>query len=316
MTTSTSIRRFAAAAMTASALCSSGLTFAQPVAYPSKPIRFIVPYGPGGTTDIIARLYAEKLAKQLGQAVIVENRPGAATNIAGQVLASAEPNGYTLMLGTGQSIINAVLGPTPSFDAVNGFAPVGMLAEIPFAMAVNAKSSIASAKDLVAAAGGRELQVANAQFDSQLKLLSGALGVPVLAIPYKGGAEAIMAVIGGEVPAVLTAVPAMMSQVKAGKLRAVGISSSRRVPALPEVATFAEQGYPKFATTGWLSVVAPKGTPPPVVQRLSEVTLAIARDPAFVERLTALGANAVAATPAETGARMKAEQELWRSLSK
>jgi tripartite-type tricarboxylate transporter receptor subunit TctC len=220
------------------------------------------------------------------------------------------------MLGTGQSIINAVFGPTPPFDAVNGFAPIGMLAEIPFAVAVDAKSSIASAKDLIAAARGREIEIANAQFDPQLKLLSGALDMPVLAIPYKGGAEAIVAVISGEVPAVLTAVPAMMSQVKAGKLRAVGVSSSRRVPALPDVPTFAEQGFPKFATTGWLSVVAPKGTPPPVVQRLSEVTLAIARDLAFAERLAALGANVVAATPAETGARMKAEQELWRGLLK
>lgn len=316
MTRLTSLRRCVAAVLSASALWLPGLACAQADSYPSRPIRFIVPYAPGGTTDIIARLYTEQLAKELGHPVVVDNRPGAATNIAGQVLAAAEPNGYTLMLGTGQSIINAVLGPTPPFDAVNGFAPVGMLAEIPFALAVDAKSSIASAKDLVAAARGRDLPIANAQFDSQLKLLSSALGVPVLAIPYKGGAEAITAVLSGEVPAVLTAVTAMSSMLKAGKLRAVGVSSSRRVSTLPDVPTFAEQGFPKFATTGWLSVVAPKGTPAPVVHRLSEATLAIARDPAFAERLAALGAMAVAATPTETAARMKTEQELWRGLAK
>lgn len=312
----TFIHRCVAAVLSASALWLPGMSWGQADAYPSRPIRFIVPYAPGGTTDIIARLYTEQLAKQLGQPVVVENRPGAATNIAGQALVSAEPNGYTLMMGTGQSIINAVLGPTPPFDAVNGFAPVGMLAEIPFAVAVDAKSAMVSAKDLVAAARGRELQVANAQFDSQLKLLSNALGVPVLPIPYKGGAEAITAVLSGEVPAVLTAVTAMSSMLKSGKLRAVGVSSSRRVSTLPDVPTFAEQGFPKFATAGWLSVVAPKGTPAPVVQRLSEVTLAIVRDPAFAERLAALGAEAVAATPAETAARMRAEQELWRALTK
>lgn len=316
MTTLTSIRRCVAAVLSASALWLPGLACAQADSYPSRPIRFIVPYAPGGTSDIIARLYAEQLSKQLGQPVIVDNRPGAATNIGGQVLASAEPNGYTLMLGTGQLIINAVFGPKPPFDAVNGFTPVGMLAEIPFAVAVDAKSSIVSVKDLIAAARGRDLPIANAQFDPQLKLLSSTLGVPVLSIPYKGGAEAITAVLSGEVSAVMAGVSAMSSMLKAGKLRAVGVLSSRRVSTLPDVPTFAEQGFPKFAVTGWLSVLAPKGTPAPVVQRLSEATLAIVRDPAFAERLAALGAEAVAATPAETAARMTAEHELWRALAK
>ena len=138
----TSLRRCVAAVLSASALWLPGLACAQVDGYPSRPIRFIVPYAPGGTTDIIARLYTEQLAKQLGQPVVVDNRPGASTNIAGQALASAEPNGYTLMMGTGQLIINAVLGPTPPFDALNAFAPVGMLAEIPFAVAVDAKSAM------------------------------------------------------------------------------------------------------------------------------------------------------------------------------
>jgi tripartite-type tricarboxylate transporter receptor subunit TctC len=311
----TSTLRRVAAALSVAALWLPGAAVAQAETYPARQIRFIVPYAPGGTTDIIARLYTEQLARQLGQPVVVDNRPGAATNIAGQLLVAAEPNGYTLMLGTGQSVINAVLGPAPSFDAINGFTPVGMLAEIPFALAVDAKSPITNAKEFVASARGRDLAISNAQFDSQLKLLSRALAVPVLSIPYKGGAEAITAVLGGEVPAVLAAVPAMSSMLKAGKLRAVGVSSSRRVPTFADVPTFAEQGFPKFAITAWLSVVAPKGTPAPVVQRLSEATQAIARDPAFIERLATLGALAVAATPAETAARMKAEQDIWRPLA-
>lgn len=310
------IRRCITAVLLASGPWFSGWVFAQADAYPSRPIRFIVPYAPGGTTDIIARLYAEQLARQLGQPVVVDNRPGAATNIAGQALATAEPNGYTLMVGSGQTIINAVFGPTPPFDAVQGFAPVGMLAEIPYVVAVEAKSAIVTAKDLAASARGRELPIATAQLDLQLKLLSNALGVPVLAIPYKSGAEAITAALSGEVPAVLTAVTAMSAQLKAGRLRAVGLSSTRRVSALPDVPTFAEQGFPGFATPGWLNVVAPKGTPTAVLQRLSDATLAITRDPAFAERLAGLGAAVVVATPAETAARMKAELEIWRALAK
>jgi tripartite-type tricarboxylate transporter receptor subunit TctC len=164
-------------------------------------------------------------------------------------------------------------------------------------------------------AGGKEITVSSAQFDNQLKLLSLALGVPVLAVPYKGGAEAITAAISGQVTGVLTAVPAMMGQIKGGKLRAVGESSARRSKALPDVPTFAEQGYPRFTVSAWLSVLAPKGTPDAVVQRLAEATQAIVTDPAFEQRMAALGAEPLHGGPADTAARMKAEVELWRAFA-
>jgi tripartite-type tricarboxylate transporter receptor subunit TctC len=304
-------------------LGSLGLAFAcltaTPVAraenpYPARYVTLLVPYAPGGTTDIIARQFAERLAQRLGQPVVVTNRPGAATNIAAQALHSSKPDGYTLLLVTNQLILNSVLGPVLPFDPVDVFSPVGMVAEIPYGIGVDAKSSITSVADFVAAGRKKEPAVSHAQFEPQMRLLSTSLGIPILGVPYQGGAPAVTAAIGGEVTGVLTAVSALNAQVKGGRLRLIGVSSSRRVASFPDVPTFAEQGFPKFTNSGWLGVLAPKGTPTTVLQRLSDATLAVVRDPAFAEALAATGAQAVPAGPAEALARMKAEQELWRGL--
>ena len=283
-------------------------------AYPARPVTLLVPYTPGGTTDIIARQFAERLSQRLGQPVVVANRPGAATNIATQALHGSEPNGYTLLFATNQLILNSVLGPVMPFDPVTALSPVGMVAEIPYGIGVDAKSPITSVADLVAAARKKEPAVSHAQFEPQMRLLSTSLGIPLLGVPYQGGALAVTAALGGEVTGVLTAVPALSAHVKGGKLHLIGVSSSKRVPIFPDVRTFAEQGFPKFTNTAWLGVLAPKGTPPAVLQRLSDATLAVVRDPAFAETLSATGAQAAPAGPAEATARMKAEQELWRGL--
>lgn len=284
--------------------------------YPSRPLRMLVPYAPGGTTDVLARYFAEQLSRRLGKPVVVENRPGAATNIAGQALVAAEPNGYTLMLGTNQLLINAAFGPVPPFDPVQSLAPVAMVAEIPFTVAVGAGSPIASVADFVAASRKTELAVAHAQFEPQLKLLSAALGVPVLSVPYQGGAAAVTATLGGEVSAMLSAVSAVKAQVKGGRLRMLGVASAKRLPSFPEVPTFAEQGFPRFQTSGWLAVMVPKGTPEPVRRRLAEITAVIVKDPAFVEALRTAGAEPLEAGTRDTVARMKAEQAGWAELAK
>ena len=283
-------------------------------AYPERPVNLLVPYAPGGTTDIIARQFAERLSQRLGQPVVVVNKPGAATNVAAQALHNSEPNGYTLMLVTNQLILNSVFGPALPFDPVNAFAPVGMVAEIPFGLGVDAKSAITSVADFVAAGRRKEPAVSHAQFEPHIQLLSASLGTPILSVPYQGGALALTAVLSGEVTGVLSAVSALSAQVKGGKLRLIGVSSSKRVAIFPDVRTFAEQGFPKFTNSGWLGVLAPKSTPAPVVQRLSDAALAIVRDPAFGELLSATGAQSLPAGPAEALARMQAEQELWRGL--
>lgn len=279
--------------------------------YPSKPIRLIVPFGPGGSTDNVGRLYAKQLSDRLGQPVIVENRPGASTNIAALAVSLAEPDGYTLLLGTNQAIINSVYGPKPSFDAVNGFAPVGLVAELPYAVIVRADSPIRSVADLVEAGRKTELPVSSAQFEPQLKLLSSALGIPLLSIPFTSGAQATSALLSGEVTASLSVVSVVSGQVKAGRLRLIGVASTNRLRDYPDVPTFAEQGFARFTTSAWIDVLAPKGTPDPVLSRLSEATTLIVRDQRFVERLRATGAEPLEGSPAATAARMAAEHSLW-----
>ncbi|MDP3134457.1 MAG: tripartite tricarboxylate transporter substrate-binding protein, partial [Burkholderiaceae bacterium] len=184
---------------------------------------------------------------------------------------------------------------------VNGFATIGLLAEVPFALAVDARLPVQNLKDLLALPDAkREMTVAHAQFDAQLKLLAKAMATPILGVPYQGGALAMSAVLSGEIPAVMSAVPALAGQVKAGKLRFIGIGSGKRVSAFPDRPTFVEQGYPEFVTSGWMSVLAPKGTPEAVLRRLSEATQAVVKDQSFVERIRASGAEPLEGGAAET----------------
>ncbi len=302
-------------ALALAAVCSSAAIANDPP-FPSRPLKLIVPYAPGGGTDQIARPFAEHLSRRLGQQVAVENRPGAASNIGGQALATSEPNGYTMMIGSNQLIINAIFGPKPPFDPVQGFATVGLITEVPYVLAVKADSPVHRARDLLTAKANRELTISHAQFEPQLKLISQAMGVPVLGIPYQGGAQAITAVLSGEVPAVFAGISAVSAMVKDGRLRLVGITSSRRISSFPDVPTFVEQGFPDLVTTGWLSLLVPKGTPAPVLQRLGDATLATVRDPAFVDRVRAAGAEPLEVGASEAGLRMAAEHALWTKVAR
>lgn len=284
--------------------------------FPSKPLKLIVPYAPGGGTDNTARRFAEFLGRKLGQTVVVENRPGAATNIGGQTLASANADGYTVLFGTNQMIINSVFGPKPPFDPVTAFAPVGLIAEVPYVMAVRTDSPVQQFKDLLASGGKGGVMVAHAQFEAQLQMLSQVLPTPIVGIPYQGGSPAIAAVLSGDVPAVFTGVAAVTGTVKAGRLRLIGVTSATRLNAFPEVPTFAEQGYPAFVTTGWYGVLAPKGTPEPVLRRLSEATLAVAKDPAFVDSIRLAGAEPLAAGGSQMATRMAADRASWAKVAR
>lgn len=304
--------------LSASALLLPTLTSlpARAQAWPTQPVKLVVTFPPGGASDIVARLIGPPLSEKLGQPVVIENRPGAATNIAAQALALAEANGYTVMLATNQLIINSVFGPVPPFDVLTGFAPVSVIAEIPFVVAVDARSPMKTIADFARAGGAQGPSISHAQFDPYVKLLSTALGVQVLGVPFQGGSPAAMAAIGGDVTGVLSAVSGVSGLAHGGKLRLLGVTSARRLAAFPDVATFAEQGFPTFAVTGWLVVLAPKGTPDAVLARLGEATSTVVRDPAFVERLRSAGAEPVETTAAEASARMKAERALWQGVAR
>jgi tripartite-type tricarboxylate transporter receptor subunit TctC len=285
-------------------------------AYPTRVIRLIVPYPAGGSADFVGRLYAGALGDRLAQTVIVENVPGAGTNIAGERAARSEPDGYTLLLGTSQAMVNEVLGPAPTSDPLKAFDPIGLIAELPFVVAANPHSGIASVDDLMRLAKSKPEQVtlAHAQFQAQAALLRQAIDHRFLVVPYGGGAQALTDVLGGRVSMLLSLAPVLKGALQSKNLVAVGVASKNRLSTLPDVRTFAEQSCPRFTTSFWMSVLAPKGVPPDIRALLTQHTQAILELPDFVKRLRDNGGEPLMGTAEQTTGKMAAELALWRSV--
>ena len=288
---------------------------AQSQEFPSKPIKYVVPYPPGGSGDFLGRLFASYLSQALGQNVVVENKPGASTNIGLEQVARAEPDGYTLMQAVGVTMMNVVFGPKPAVDPFADLVPVAAIAEMAMVIAANPGAGIGSAQDMVSLSKTKRLTIGHAQFEPQIKLLTLATGATVDSIPYKGGAPSVLAAMAGEVSLVATYVPVVVGHVNSGKLRAVGVTSSSRVAALPEVRTFAEQGFPRFTTTVWYAILAPKGTPDAVVRKLTGVMNAAVKNPEFVERLRTGGAEPMWGGPDAVTRLMRDELKLWSEVA-
>lgn len=285
--------------------------------YPQQPVRLIVPYPPGGSTDFIARLYANKLSKELGQPVIVDNRPGASTNIGSDVVAEAKPDGYTLLFSPGLFIMNSVFGPVPTFNPLTSFDPVSLIARVPFVLAANPKTPFSTVKDLIAAAKSApgNLTVSSAQLDQYVALLNSRAGINMLHIPYKGGAPATTAAISSQVDMVFALVPVLQSQIQAGKLKALAVTSSKRVHTLSEVPTFTESGV-DYDVTIWYGLMAPAGTPKPIIARLARVTQDVVVDADFVQKLRVSGVEAESSQPESLDKLMRSELALWQALAK
>jgi tripartite-type tricarboxylate transporter receptor subunit TctC len=285
--------------------------------YPAKPVRLVVPFAPGGSTDYVGRLYAEQLARRLGGAnVIVENKPGAATNIGLDQVARSEADGYTLLLATSQTIINMAFGPVPATDPFGALAPVALIGDAPFILAASANAGFSSVKDLVARSRARSLTIGHAQFEPQIKFLSDATGAALDSIPFKGGGPSVMAALGGQVDLVGAYLPVLMAHVKSGKLRGLAISSTTRVSSLPDVPTFAEQGFPRFTTAMWIAVFAPRGTPEGILGQLSAASEASLKDMQFVNSLQANGFEPRYEPPQALIATMRRELQTWTDLAK
>jgi tripartite-type tricarboxylate transporter receptor subunit TctC len=285
--------------------------------YPARVIRLIVPYPAGGSADFVGRLYAQHLSNMVGQAVIVENIPGAGTNIAGVQAAHSEPDGYTLLLGTSQALVNEVFGPIPTSDPLKAFDPIGLITELPFVVAANPSSGISSVDDLVRLIKAKPEQVslAHAQFQAQAALLQQTINDEFLVVPYGGGAQALMDVMAGRVLMLLSLVPVLRAYLQSKRLVAIGVASKNRLSSIPEVRTFAEQGYPRFTTSYWMSVLAPKGTPAGIRSLLTEHTLAMLEDPDFVRRLKENGGEPLKGNAEQTMEKMTAEESLWRIVA-
>ena len=312
-------QRLAVAALSALALLAGG---AAAQSYPSRPVRVIVPFAPGGATDIIARLVAQKLADRLGQSVVVENKPGAGTTIGNAEVAKAKPDGYTLLFAPTPFVISQVVYPTLPYDPQKDFAPVSLLAVSPFILVVNAAFPAKSTAELVAIAKAKPGTVTFASAgNGTVPHLAGELfklraGIDIVHVPYKGGGPAIVDLVSGQVP-MMFATPIEVSQhVQSGRLRVLGTTSLARLAAMPDVPTLSESGYPDFEVLSFFGVLAPAGTPPDIVQRVASDLAAVMELPDVRERFAQQSAEARVLGPAPFAAFLARERDKWADIVK
>jgi tripartite-type tricarboxylate transporter receptor subunit TctC len=289
--------------------------------YPDKPIRFIVPFAPGGPNDVVARILAEKLTESLKQQVIVDNKPGADGAIGMELVAKAAPDGYTIILGTsGSVIVTPSLYTKLRYDPVKDFAPITQLTNMPFVLVINPALPARSLKEFIALAKTKPGQLSYASPSSSIYLTGEMFklraGVDIAYIPYKGGAPAMTALISGEVAMLFDTPPTLIPQVKAGKARAIGACSAKRSAGMPDVPTMAESGYSGLESGSFASVLAPAKTPEVIVQKLNAEIVKILNMPAVQSRLLGMGADIVGSTPAEFSAHIKAELEKYAKVIK
>lgn len=289
-------------------------------AWPSKPVKILVGFAPGGAMDIVARTLGERMAASLGQPVVVENKSGAASNIAIRLLIDSPPDGYTVMLVANGLAANPFLYTQQPFDPVQDVAPVSLVARLPVVIAANASSDLATLKKLVEASKARPGSVTYATPGSgstphlAMELFARAAGISLTHVPYKGGAPAIADVLGGQLPLVAVNAVEVLPHVKAGKLQVLAALSAERVSTLPDTPTIAESGYPGFEASVWHAFIAPKGTPPAVIAKLNDAIGKALASPDVKERLAKLGAVASPSTPAELGTLVRAEHERYGRL--
>jgi len=309
------------------AACALGVVFAGAAGaaeYPDKPIHLLVPYPPGGITDVLTRSLAELMRKELGQPVIVENKPGANTAVAAQALATSPADGYTVMMAAAATVVlNPLLNAKLAYDPARDFTPVARIAETPLVLVVRTESPARTLADLIAAAKAKpaDASYASTGMGSTLhlagELLQQQTGTQMLHVPYKGSAPALNGVLGGETQFMIDSVGSSIPLIKGGKLRGVAVTSAKRLPALPDVPTVAESGVPGFDVSTWFGLLVPRQTPPAVVARLNAAVAVAVRDPAFRAQFEAVGLIVPAPIdPAAFAAFIQAETAKWAPLIK
>jgi tripartite-type tricarboxylate transporter receptor subunit TctC len=285
--------------------------------YPSRQIRYIVGFSAGGGTDVVARLIANHLTPALGQQVFVDNRPGAASNIAAEMVATAPPDGYTIFMGTISTSSNRTLYRNLKYDALKDFAPVTQVLSTPFLFAVHPSLPPQNLKAFIAFAKARpgQLNYASAGNGSGAHLFSEMFrmmtGVDIVHVPYKGAAPATIALLAGETMFKLDNIVTTLKLARSGKLRALAVTTMQRSSAAPEIPTMHEAGVPGYDANAWFGVFAPAGTPPAIVGRLNAEIAKILKEPKVRSTLLALGGEPVGSTPAEFGAFFRNEVEKW-----
>jgi tripartite-type tricarboxylate transporter receptor subunit TctC len=306
----------AATALAAALICTS----AAAQQFPARPVRVIVPFAPGGSTDVVFRVIAPRVTELLGQPLLIDNRPGGGATIGMDLVAKAPADGYTL------GVANISFGANPSllarlpYDTARDFAPVSMVSIVTMVLAVHPSVPARSVKDLLAlakknpdgltygsAGNGSATHLAYARFNH-------ASGAKILHVPYKGGGPAVVSAVSGETMTLFATIPSAIQHFQAGRLVPLGVSSPKRNSALPQIPTVAESGVPGYEAIEWQGVVAPAGTPAPVVQRLSQAFAKAITAPEMKDRLTAIGADAAGGTPEELAAFIKSELANWAKV--
>jgi tripartite-type tricarboxylate transporter receptor subunit TctC len=289
--------------------------------YPTRAVRVLVGFPPGGGTDIMARVLAPQLSQQLGQPFVVENRPGATTNIASDMVAKSAPDGYTLLFTTSALAINMSLYKNLTFDALRDFAPISVFAESPNLLVAHASAG-ASVKELLAQAkakpGSMNYSSAGAGTSQHLagELFKARTGASIAHIPYKGTAASLTAVIAGEVHFSFANVPAILGHVRSGRIRALAVLAPKRSALMPDVPTMEEAGVKDVIVPVWYALLAPAATPREIVKALNDATVRAARDPGLKQKMVEQGADPVGNSPEEFGKLLREEVARWAEIVK
>jgi tripartite-type tricarboxylate transporter receptor subunit TctC len=302
-------------------VCTAGASLAQ--GYPNKPIRLIVPFPPGGGTDVLAREAAIKVAGNTGWNIVTENRPGSGGNIGVDTVAKAAPDGYTLVLGqTSNLAINPTLYPNLPYDPEKDLSAVGLVADAPLVIVVPATSPLKTLEDMIAAAKAKpgHLNFASSGNGTVAHLaavqLQNAAGISLTHVPYKGAAQASNDLIGGQIDMYLSSVPTLIGHVRNGKMRALAVTSAQRVPDMPDVPTIAERGFPGFEAVTWFGLAAPAGTPKDIVQRLNEAFNKALQTQELGVKYQEQGARVLTGTPEQFAKLIHDDRIRWGKIVK
>jgi len=291
--------------------------------YPARPIRLIVPFPPGGGNDILARAVGQRLSPIIGQQIVIDNRGGAGGQLGAELAAKAEPDGYTLFLGSiGNLTFLPVLQSRLPYDPVRDFAPIALLATSAFILVINPEVPVKNLKELIALVKAKpgQLNYGSAGAGSSLhmtaELFKLEAGLNITHVPYKGTSPALIDLLANQVQMMFSTMPTMVPHVKSGKLRALGVSSTTRAEAVPDVPTVAEAGLPGFEVLNWQGILAPKKTPEAIVQKLNRALLATLKSPDMIKSLAAQGLDAAGGAPEQFGALMKSEIEKYGKVAR
>lgn len=302
--------------------CMNSLWAQAPLNYPTKPIKLVVGFPPGASSDVVARLIANRMSEQLGQPIVVENRPGAGSNLAADAVARAAPDGYTLLLATVANSINATLMPSINFDILRDFSPIGLIASVPNLLVVHPSAPVKSMQELISAAKAKPGSIVYASSGNgtgthlAAELFNSMADIQMLHVPYKGSPQAVTDLIAGRVTVMFSPTSSVLPHIKSGSLRALATTGAQRTSAVPDLPTIAELGLTGFEASVWFGLMAPKGTPSEIIDRLNRETVRLYTNEKFKEQLGTQGMDSLTSSTERFGEYLRLDTAKWARIIK